>query len=199
MGFLYRLEWRASKSHDNCGNVHTYNFSTGLYIDWYDIILHGTEKIEKHNRDYNKGKLENLSLKDQTELEVYDICYNAKGMSVSKIVRYLKEQKVHNGVISKSLDLLPDKKPLMNLFVDTKLSPVTRRYMELSNKGINELYLVAHGLIKNNSNEGLLNDEDIEAVLDKENPKESLIELIIANELYDAVGNDEEHANKKDI
>ena len=87
----------------------------------------------------------------------------------------------------------------MNLFVDTKLSPVTRRYMELSNKGINELYLVAHGLIKNNSNEGLLNDEDIEAVLDKENPKESLIELIIANELYDAVRNDEEHANKKDI
>ena len=106
---------------------------------------------------------------------------------------------MHNGVISKSLDLLPDKKPLMNLFVDTKLSPVTRRYMELSNKGINELYLVAHGLIENNSNEGLLNDEDIEAVLDKENPKESLIELIIANELYDAVGNDEDNANKKDI
>ena len=126
-----------------------------------------------------------------SELEVYDICYNVKGMSVSKIVRYLKEQKVHNGVISKSLDLLPDRKPLMDIYIDTKLSPVSRRYKELSKKGISELYLIANELTENNSNEGLLNDEDIETVFDKENPKESLIELISANELYDAVGNDE--------
>ena len=58
------------------------------------MILYCMERRKlKHNRDYNKGKLENHSLKDQTELEVNDICFNAKGMSVSEIIRYLKEQK----------------------------------------------------------------------------------------------------------
>jgi len=171
-----------------------------LFCTMIGITLYIRERRKlKKTREFNKGNVDNLSLKDQVELEEYDICCNAKGMPLSKIVKHLEDQNVHNDIISKSIDLFPDTKGLMNLFVHTKLSDASRRYMELSGKGIGELYMIANELIDANSNEVEYKGQDVKAALDGDSPKDSLIELIITNESNNAVSKDEESAIKKDI
>ena len=113
--------------------------------------------------------------------EVLYFTWEFNRMTIKEVMDNLRELQVDNEIIKKSLNELPDKSSLRELFVHEKLSNASRTFKQLNLLSIADLcdILDEVGDVEEAVKE--TSESEWESLLEEEDPKRLLVEKVMAN------------------
>ena len=113
--------------------------------------------------------------------EVLYFTWEFNRMTIKEVMDDLRELQVDNEIIRKSLNELPDKSSLRELFVHEKLSNASRTFKQLNLLSITDLcdILDEVGDVEEAVKE--TSESEWESLLEEEDPKRLLVEKVLAN------------------
>ena len=161
--------------------------SVAAVFIWFFRYLHDGKRViydTKWEEKIRKSRMSMLREENVTSSLVDDevLYFNwlFSRMTIKEILAELRNMQVDKKLLNDSLDKLPDKSSLCELYVSKNVSLISRTHRDLSKLSISKLCEMLDGVcdMKEVDNGHI---HEWESLLDEENPKRCLVEKIIAN------------------